>query len=210
MLFSRRLDTQWRGCWASPPSAKGQLLLLARGYFGTCLYPELFKMELCYPSSAFCKQHQNCQFRLPPCFSQLSSLTSCHLQLYPPGLGAQDSSALCLVRNLLPYPERKVYFQAWSLGEVSEAKPRRPVSLGSLPHLPLLWGRWWTLSPHQALDCLCSSPPQSGSWLACLSSSWRRAWQPTPVLLPGEFHGERNLVRYSPWGRDNGGTHEMK
>lgn len=55
----------WRGCWASPPSAKRQLLLLARGYFGTCLYPELFKMELCYPSSAFCKQHQNCQFRLP-------------------------------------------------------------------------------------------------------------------------------------------------
>ena len=26
-------------------------------------------------------------------------------------------------------------------------------------------------------------------------------WQPTPVLLPGESHGERNLVGYSPWGR---------
>ena len=22
---------------------------------------------------------------------------------------------------------------------------------------------------------------------------WRRAWQPTPVLLPGEFHGQRSL-----------------
>ena len=22
----------------------------------------------------------------------------------------------------------------------------------------------------------------------------------TPVFLPGEFHGERNLVGYSPWG----------
>ena len=25
---------------------------------------------------------------------------------------------------------------------------------------------------------------------------WRRAWQPTPVSLPGESHGQRSLVRY--------------
>ena len=31
--------------------------------------------------------------------------------------------------------------------------------------------------------------------------SWRRAWQPTPVFLPGESHGQRNLAGYSPWGR---------
>ena len=30
---------------------------------------------------------------------------------------------------------------------------------------------------------------------------WRREWQPTPVLLPGESHGLRSLVGYSPWGR---------
>ena len=29
---------------------------------------------------------------------------------------------------------------------------------------------------------------------------WRRAWQPTPVLLPGESHGQRSLAGYSPWG----------
>ena len=28
---------------------------------------------------------------------------------------------------------------------------------------------------------------------------WRRTWQPTPVFLPGEFHGQRRLVGYSPW-----------
>jgi len=28
---------------------------------------------------------------------------------------------------------------------------------------------------------------------------WRRAWQPTLVLLPGEFHGQGSLVGYSPW-----------
>ena len=29
---------------------------------------------------------------------------------------------------------------------------------------------------------------------------WRRAWQPTPGFLPGEPHGQRSLVGYSPWG----------
>ena len=27
---------------------------------------------------------------------------------------------------------------------------------------------------------------------------WRRKWQPTPVFLPGEFHGQRSLAGYSP------------
>ena len=27
----------------------------------------------------------------------------------------------------------------------------------------------------------------------------RRKWGPTPVLLPGKFHGQRSLVGYSPW-----------
>ena len=29
---------------------------------------------------------------------------------------------------------------------------------------------------------------------------WRRKCQPTPVFLPGESHGQRSLVGYSPWG----------
>ena len=29
---------------------------------------------------------------------------------------------------------------------------------------------------------------------------WSRIWQPTPVFLPGEFHGQRSLVSCSPWG----------
>ena len=29
---------------------------------------------------------------------------------------------------------------------------------------------------------------------------WRRAWKSTPVFLPGEFHGQRSLAGYSPWG----------
>ena len=32
------------------------------------------------------------------------------------------------------------------------------------------------------------------------SPGGRWEWLPTPVLLPGEFHGQRSLVGYSPWG----------
>jgi len=27
-----------------------------------------------------------------------------------------------------------------------------------------------------------------------------RKWQPAPVFLPGESHGQRSLASYSPWG----------
>ena len=38
-------------------------------------------------------------------------------------------------------------------------------------------------------------------WPSLISSSRRRQWHPTPVLLPGKSHGRRSLVGCSPWGR---------
>ena len=37
------------------------------------------------------------------------------------------------------------------------------------------------------------------SWVGKIP--WRRKWQPTPVFLPGKFHGQRSLAGYSLWGR---------
>ena len=31
---------------------------------------------------------------------------------------------------------------------------------------------------------------------------WRWEWLPIPVFLPGEFHGQKSLAGYSPWGRN--------
>ena len=39
--------------------------------------------------------------------------------------------------------------------------------------------------------------------------SWRRKWLPTPVLLPGESHGQKNLVGHGPWGHKELDTTEM-
>ena len=33
-----------------------------------------------------------------------------------------------------------------------------------------------------------------------LGDPWRREWLPTPIFWPGEFHGQRSLMCYSPWG----------
>ena len=34
----------------------------------------------------------------------------------------------------------------------------------------------------------------------CQEDPWRRTWEPTPVFLPGESHGQKSLEGYSPWG----------
>ena len=36
-------------------------------------------------------------------------------------------------------------------------------------------------------------------WAGKMPWSWKR--QPTPVFMPGESHGQRSLVGYSPWDR---------
>ena len=48
--------------------------------------------------------------------------------------------------------------------------------------------------------CQCGSLKQRrfDPWVRKIP--WRRKWQPTPVLLPGESHGQRSLAGYSPWG----------
>ena len=44
--------------------------------------------------------------------------------------------------------------------------------------------------------------------ISFLESSSRQ-WQPTPVLLPGKFHGQRSLVGFSLWGCEESDTTEQ-
>jgi len=45
--------------------------------------------------------------------------------------------------------------------------------------------------------CQCRRHKRSGfdPWVGKIP--WKRAWQPTPVFLPGESHGQRTLASYS-------------
>ena len=54
-------------------------------------------------------------------------------------------------------------------------------------------------------------PAMQEIWVQSLAweDPWRRAWQPTPAFLPGEFHGQRSLAGYSPWGHKESDTAEQ-
>ena len=61
------------------------------------------------------------------------------------------------------------------------------------------WLRRWSV-------CLQCGRPGFNPWVGKIS--WRRNWQPTPVLLPGKSHGHRSLVGYRPWGCKESDTTE--
>ena len=67
----------------------------------------------------------------------------------------------------------------------------------SWPESPMDRGAW-KAAVHESI-CLECWRPGFDPWVGKIP--WRRKWQPTPVLLPGESHGGRSLVGYSPWGR---------
>ena len=54
---------------------------------------------------------------------------------------------------------------------------------------------WWLRGQSVCLQC---RRPTFDPWVGKIP--WRRKWQPTPVFLPGEVHGQRSLVGHSPWG----------
>ena len=55
-------------------------------------------------------------------------------------------------------------------------------------------------------ESACSARPGFDLWVGKIP--WRRKWQPTPVFLLEESHGQRSLVGYSPRGRKELGTTE--
>ena len=71
----------------------------------------------------------------------------------------------------------------------------------------------WVNSSHQVAKVLgvsasASVLPMNTQDLSPLTQARRRKWQPTPVLLPGKYHGWGSLVGYSPWGSEESDTTE--
>ena len=65
----------------------------------------------------------------------------------------------------------------------------------------LLRTSWWLSGKESA--CQSGRARDAGLIPAWVSKiPWRRKWQPIPVFLPGESHGQRRLVGYSPWERE--------
>ena len=62
----------------------------------------------------------------------------------------------------------------------------------------------------QVVQWVKNPPANSGdvSSVPGLGRSWRREWQPSSVFLPGEYHGQRSLVGWSPRGHKESDTTE--
>ena len=55
---------------------------------------------------------------------------------------------------------------------------------------------WCSAGKEPACQCRRHKRRGFNPWVRKIP--WRRAWQPTLVVLPGEFHGQRSLAGYSP------------
>ena len=62
---------------------------------------------------------------------------------------------------------------------------------------------WWLSSKESTCQC---RRHKFDPWVGNIP--WRRKWQLTPVFLPGESQGQRNLASYSPWSHKKLGTTE--
>ena len=81
-----------------------------------------------------------------------------------------------------------------------------------------LESKWKISSPPKSLFKIIGFPGGSVDKRICLKCRrtrfdpwvgkipWTREWQPTPAFLPGEFHGQRSLAGYSPWGHKESDT----
>ena len=89
-----------------------------------------------------------------------------------------------------------------ALSRIRDANPGRCKGTEKYP-IPFCWITKLN-SGANSWCYLCCEAPVNPSFLFSYVYwvSWRRQWQPTPILLPGKSHGRRNLVGCSPWGRE--------
>ena len=79
-----------------------------------------------------------------------------------------------------------------------------PLEKGRAAHSSVLGLLWRLRQQRVHLQC---RRPGFNPWVGKIPQ--RRAWKPTPVLVPGEPHGQRSLVNLSPWGHRESDTAEQ-
>ena len=125
---------------------------------------------------------------------------------HSPGDALQDwrpfhFTSHCISLSILPFDfNSSLILFLWSIKEPGIQTPRRW----------LFWGRAFHVLglPAPRLKSLPCLNTLSLGFIGLLygkenklglGNTWRRKRQPTPVFLPGKYHGQRSLARYSPW-----------
>ena len=121
------------------------------------------------------------------------------------GLRKQEMADLCdyaIFRTKMTQFKRKHYLSSEVKGQVCKQIPSMEMMMTSTSQKER---RTW----HVTSWIICLNCPFLNMCLQCRrpgfdpwagKGPWRTEWQPTPLFLPGEFHGQRNLASYSSWG----------
>ena len=85
---------------------------------------------------------------------------------------------------------------------LTESSPESQFERINSPVLKLLCGPVLTTRAFLVAQRLKRLPAVRETWVPYLDREipWRRKWKPTPEFLPGESHGRRSLLGYSPRG----------
>ena len=110
---------------------------------------------------------------------------------------------------LLPHPPTHLLFfpkqVMWEVPSLYQEDGRHSPEISTNQHVNLIYlviissfttpglPRWLMVKNLPAVQ-------ETGAQFWVGKIQWRREWQPTPVFLPGESRGKRNLAGYSPWG----------
>ena len=115
---------------------------------------------------------------------------------------AQDTCALCIIWGKL------CVFDQWPssyLGRTGQCQEKEGGRIAL--KLVLGIGTWlgfprWQNGEESSCQCRGSKRCKFDPWVG--KTPWSRKWQPTPLFLHGESHGQRSLVGYSPWSHKSG------
>ena len=112
----------------------------------------------------------------------LSCSWSCHIM----EIVSYCRFCICLTCKTIPFPSDK-------------GSSHSKVGIMDSKILHLYMWKWASLLAQMVKNPPAVQEPRFDPWVGKIP--WRREWQPTPVFLPGEVHGQRSLVGFSPWGR---------
>ena len=142
------------------------------------------------------------------CSAAAKSLQSCPTALGPHISGIIQNLSFCdwlisvgqMVKN--PPAMREIWVR--SLGQ--EDPPQKGMATYSS-----ILGASLVAQMVKNLPAVWENSAMQETWVQSLGreDAWRRKWQPPPVFLPEEFHGQRSLAGYHPWVHKESDTNEQ-
>ena len=137
-------------------------------------------------------------------YTRVCVCTHTHTHTHPSCIHQQPQLTMCVMNHSDPQATsiQMTLFQIHNPS--SAADPLKPTSTGQFPITCTVEGTSflglsrWHSGKESACQCRSRRVHGLDPWIGKIP--WRRKWQPTPVFLPGESHGQRSLAGYSPWG----------